>query len=280
MRSDRPARPRGIVASRTRSRARRRSCRSARAAAGRPRRTTSPTRTSAWPITATVSSRARRIQQRLRWHLHQVEPAFVVHAKELDRQVQIDRVGRWLARRLPRCRCGSPASSPCAADRSRERSVHRELKKTLSWPALLACRLRRDHRRQAARRERTDRPLKRRASAKRLAVSNSNACRATASRVADCQAADGATGSRHQLRSRSNSISKANRPKAKDAASIRCLNELARDTSPPLERARHRTPGPRECCCSSDPRIRNYIRLSPSRDADGCCSTETDLRRT
>jgi transposase len=41
----------------------------------------------------------RRIQQRLRWHLHQLDPAFVVLAKGLDRQVHIDRVGRWLARR-------------------------------------------------------------------------------------------------------------------------------------------------------------------------------------
>jgi transposase len=43
----------------------------------------------------------RRIQQRLRWHLHQLDPAFVVLAKGLDRQAHIDRVGRWLARRPP-----------------------------------------------------------------------------------------------------------------------------------------------------------------------------------
>jgi transposase len=41
----------------------------------------------------------RRIQQRLRWHLHQLDPAFVVLAKGLDRPVHLDRVGRWLARR-------------------------------------------------------------------------------------------------------------------------------------------------------------------------------------
>src|SRR5712691_2911976 len=43
----------------------------------------------------------RRIQQRLRWHLHQLDPSFVVLAKGLDRKVHIDRVGRWLARRPP-----------------------------------------------------------------------------------------------------------------------------------------------------------------------------------
>jgi transposase len=41
----------------------------------------------------------RRAQQRLRWHLHQLDPSFVVPARHLDRPVQLDRVGRWLARR-------------------------------------------------------------------------------------------------------------------------------------------------------------------------------------
>jgi transposase len=41
----------------------------------------------------------RRIQQRLRWHLHQLDPSFVVLAKGLDRLVHLDRVGRWLTRR-------------------------------------------------------------------------------------------------------------------------------------------------------------------------------------
>jgi transposase len=40
----------------------------------------------------------RRAQQRLRWHLHQLDPTFVVPAKALDRPVQLDRVSRWLAR--------------------------------------------------------------------------------------------------------------------------------------------------------------------------------------
>jgi transposase len=41
----------------------------------------------------------RRAQQRLRWHLHQLDPSFAVPARHLDRSSQLDRVGRWLARR-------------------------------------------------------------------------------------------------------------------------------------------------------------------------------------
>jgi transposase len=41
----------------------------------------------------------RRAQQRLRWHLHQLDPSFVVPARRLDRPTHLDRVGRWLARR-------------------------------------------------------------------------------------------------------------------------------------------------------------------------------------
>src|SRR2546421_1813289 len=43
----------------------------------------------------------RRAQQRLRWHLHQLDPSFSVPAGALDRTVWLDRVGRWLARRTP-----------------------------------------------------------------------------------------------------------------------------------------------------------------------------------
>jgi transposase len=41
----------------------------------------------------------RRAQQRLRWHLHQLDPSFAVPARHLDRSTQLDRVSRWLARR-------------------------------------------------------------------------------------------------------------------------------------------------------------------------------------
>jgi transposase len=39
----------------------------------------------------------RRAQQRLRWHLHQLDPSLVVPARGLDRPLHLDRVGRWLA---------------------------------------------------------------------------------------------------------------------------------------------------------------------------------------
>jgi transposase len=41
----------------------------------------------------------RRAQQRLRWHLHQLDPSFVVPARRLDRPTHLDRIARWLARR-------------------------------------------------------------------------------------------------------------------------------------------------------------------------------------
>ena len=43
----------------------------------------------------------RRVQQRLRWHLHQLDPSYVVPARRLDRPLHLDRVGRWLARQRP-----------------------------------------------------------------------------------------------------------------------------------------------------------------------------------
>jgi transposase len=41
----------------------------------------------------------RRAQQRLRWHLHQLDPTLAVPAKALDRPVQLERVARWLGGR-------------------------------------------------------------------------------------------------------------------------------------------------------------------------------------
>jgi transposase len=41
----------------------------------------------------------RRCQQRLRWHLHQLDPAYRVPAGALDRAVWLERVARWLTRR-------------------------------------------------------------------------------------------------------------------------------------------------------------------------------------
>jgi transposase len=47
----------------------------------------------------------RRIQQRLRWHLHPLDSGFALSAKALDRTTQLDRVARWLARRSPEAQC-------------------------------------------------------------------------------------------------------------------------------------------------------------------------------
>jgi transposase len=109
----------------------------------------------------------RRCQQRLRWHLHQLDPTLAIPAGALDRQVQLDRVGRWLARReqsvqgadrlrprrkMPLARprdqrAGARARNPGSADRAR---------------AARASRLRRAHHCQAALRDRADRPLPKR----------------------------------------------------------------------------------------------------------------------
>jgi transposase len=40
-----------------------------------------------------------RSQQRLRWHLHQLDPTFEVPLRRLDRASHLERVARWLARR-------------------------------------------------------------------------------------------------------------------------------------------------------------------------------------
>jgi transposase len=73
----------------------------------------------------------RRAQQRLRWHLHQLDPSFAVPARHLDRPAQLDRVSRWLARREPDvhvrivrellARCRSLTRSIVELDRELER---------------------------------------------------------------------------------------------------------------------------------------------------------------
>jgi transposase len=45
-----------------------------------------------------VAQRTRG-QQRLRWHLHQLDPTFEVPLRRLDRASHLERVARWLARR-------------------------------------------------------------------------------------------------------------------------------------------------------------------------------------
>jgi transposase len=41
----------------------------------------------------------RRMQQRLRWHLHALDPTFEVPLRKLSRPSELERVGRWLARK-------------------------------------------------------------------------------------------------------------------------------------------------------------------------------------
>jgi transposase len=43
----------------------------------------------------------RRVQQRLRWHLFQLDPSYVVPLRMLGRHSHLERVSRWLARRQP-----------------------------------------------------------------------------------------------------------------------------------------------------------------------------------
>jgi transposase len=43
----------------------------------------------------------RRTQQRLRWHLHQLDPTYEVPLRMLGRASHLERVARWLARRPP-----------------------------------------------------------------------------------------------------------------------------------------------------------------------------------
>jgi transposase len=46
----------------------------------------------------TVVDERRRTQQRLRWHLHQLDPTFEVPLRMLGRASHLERVSRWLAR--------------------------------------------------------------------------------------------------------------------------------------------------------------------------------------
>ena len=46
-----------------------------------------------------VVDQRRRSQQRLRWHLHQLDPTYEVPLRMLSRGSHLERVGRWLARR-------------------------------------------------------------------------------------------------------------------------------------------------------------------------------------
>ncbi len=73
----------------------------------------------------------RRCQQRLRWHLHELDPSLAVPLGALDRGLWLERLGRWLGRReqttqvriarqlLVRCRWLRPSERGQAALRDR-----------------------------------------------------------------------------------------------------------------------------------------------------------------
>ena len=109
----------------------------------------------------------RRAQQRLRWHLHQLDPTFVVPLRMLGRASHLERVSRWLARREQELQVRL-ARELVSTIRSLNRVIA-ELDQELEAAdgrdragAARAARLRRGHRREAARRDRTDRPLQER----------------------------------------------------------------------------------------------------------------------
>jgi transposase len=83
----------------------------------------------------------RRCQQRLRWHLHQLDPTLTVPPGALDRQIQLERVGRWLARReqTVRVRIGRHLVGRCRSLGRAIAELERELTRrtTQTAPALL-----------------------------------------------------------------------------------------------------------------------------------------------
>ena len=109
----------------------------------------------------------RRYQQRLRWHLHELEPTLTVPLGALDRAVWLDRLGRQLARReqTTQVRIARDLLGRC---RTLTRSIvelDHELHtrtQTLAPRLLRARRLRTLERGQAALRDRPDRPLPKR----------------------------------------------------------------------------------------------------------------------
>ena len=107
----------------------------------------------------------RRAQQRLRWHLHDLDPDSAVPLGALDRAVWLDRVGRRLARleqtaqvRIARellGRCRSLTRTIGDLDRELQRAAAQTAPALLALPGCGA-----DQRRQAARRDRPDRALR------------------------------------------------------------------------------------------------------------------------
>jgi transposase len=102
----------------------------------------------------------RRTQQRLRWHLHQLDPTLVVPARHLDQAPRLDRVSRWLAGReqTVQVRIARELVGRWRADSRDRRAGGRAAAADHEdrAGAARAARLRNGDRRQAARRDRTD----------------------------------------------------------------------------------------------------------------------------
>ena len=113
----------------------------------------------------------RRTQQRLRWHLHELDPTLVVPLRRLGRASHLERVGRWLARREQE-RAGADrtrARRPLPLAEPHDRRARPGTRATSVYGragAARAARLRRGHRREAARRDRPDQPLQNRRTAR------------------------------------------------------------------------------------------------------------------
>jgi transposase len=90
----------------------------------------------------------RRTQQRLRWHLHQLDPTFAVPLRMLGRPSHLERVSRWLARREPElqvrlarelvARCRSLTRTITELDRELERRTAETAPALLELPGRAA----------------------------------------------------------------------------------------------------------------------------------------------
>jgi transposase len=96
----------------------------------------------------------RRMQSRLRWHLHQLDPSFAVPARMLGRHSHLERVARWLARqpeavqvRIARelvIRCRAMNKTICELDKELEQRTDQIAPELLQVPgcgALTAAKL-------------------------------------------------------------------------------------------------------------------------------------------
>jgi transposase len=90
----------------------------------------------------------RRTQQRLRWHLHQLDPTFAVPLRMLGRPSQMERVSRWLARQQPELqvrlarelvnRCRSLTRAVAELDRELEQRASQTAPALLELPGCAA----------------------------------------------------------------------------------------------------------------------------------------------